>query len=314
MRLGKKLFTGFLAAALAFTCFLATGAETKAAYTPVYNGNYDQYGFDKYGFDKYGIKYNLGTSYNNAKTKMRIYEDDANHLVSGISVVYNNSACKLVSVKSNSKNLVAKIVSNGDTTVTVNTKEYNDGRVETTSDTVYGNSAEIGLYAKKAGTYKVTITSRLATGALLKKTISIKASSQDPYTLSYANATKKKDADGQYYYTKFYSVKSGKLTVKASSGYKISSIKFANSFTATGEFNYKKISSGAKVSLNTKTKRTIKTVDTYSYNGSNFKRTISDTNTKTYEYIFPVSAVKITYKDTWLGNTFETVSYLYYKK
>ena len=80
MKLRKKLFTGFLAVALAVSCFLAAGMDSKAAYTPVYNGNYDQYGFDKYGFDKYGIKYELGNNYNNAKTKMRIYADDASHL------------------------------------------------------------------------------------------------------------------------------------------------------------------------------------------------------------------------------------------
>lgn len=315
MKLRKKLFIGFLATALAVSCFLATGAESKAAYTPVYNGNYDQYGFDKYGFDKYGIKYELGSNYNNAKTKMRIYADDASHLTSGIKVTYNDKNLKLVSVKSNSGNLVAKIITNGSTTVSTETKEYPDGRKESgATETSYENDAEIGLYAKKAGNYKVTITTKLPSGANLKKTISIKASSAEPYTLSYANATKKKDSNGQYYYTKFYSAKSGKLTVKARKGYKISSIKFANSFDADGEFKFTSIKSGTKVNLNTKTNRISKRVETNSYNMRNYKRVFTDTYTKSYDYIFPMSCVKVTYKDTWLGTTFIDTSYLYYRK
>ncbi|MCM1161602.1 MAG: hypothetical protein NC412_10295 [Roseburia sp.] len=315
MKLKGKLFTGFLAVALAVSCFIAQGTETKAAYTPVYNGDYDQYGFDKYGFDKYGIKYELGSNYNNAKTKMRIYADDASHLISGIKVTYNNKNLKLVSVKSNSGNLVAKIITNGSTTVSAETREYPDGRKETgATETNYENDAEIGLYAKKAGTYKVTITTKLPTGTTLKKTISIKASSTEPYTLSYAGATKKKDSNGQYYYTKFYSAKSGKLTVKAKKGYKISSIKFANSFDENGEFKFTSVKSGTKVKLNTKTNRVSKRVATNSYNTNTYKRVFTDTYTKSYDYIFPISCVKVTYKDTWLGNTFEDISYLYYRK
>lgn len=314
MKAVKRLITGFLAAALVMTCFMTTGKEAKAAYTPVYTGDYDQYGFDKLGFDKYGIKYNLGGTYNNAKTKMRMSVDDDKYLADGITVVYKDSKCSLVSVKSNSKNLVAKVISNGDSTVTVSTKEYNDGRKETSTETVTGNTAEIGLYAKKAGTYKVVITTKLPTGSLLKKTINIKATNKEPFTLSYANATKLKDSEGQYYTTKFYSVKSGKLTVKAAKGYKITKIQFANSFDDNGEFKYTTIKSGKKVTLNTKSKRSIKSVDTYTHDGKSFRRTISDTYTKNYEYIFPVSAVKVTYKDTWLGGTFETTTYMYYKK
>lgn len=313
MKPGKKLLTCIWAVALAVICFVAAGVETKAAYTPVYTGDYDQYGFDKLGFDKYGIKYNLAGAYNNAKTKMRMSVDDDKYLSDGIRVVYNNSSCSLVSVKSSSKNLVAKIISNGDSTVTVSTKEYNDGRKETSTETVTGNAAEIGLYAKKAGTYKVVITTKLPTGALLKKTISIKATTKDPYTLSFANATKLKDSEGQYYTTKFYSVKSGKLTVTAAKGYKITGIQFANSFDDNGEFKFVTIKSGKKVKLNTKSTRAMKTVDTYTHNGKSFKRTISDTYTKNYDYIFPVSAVKVTYKDTWLGSAFETTTYMYYR-
>ncbi|MBQ7065829.1 MAG: hypothetical protein IJN92_03330 [Lachnospiraceae bacterium] len=314
MKIRKKLLTGFMAVALAITGFVTAGTESKAAYTPVYTNDYDQYGFDKQGFDKYGIKYTLGGAYNNAKTKMRMGVDDDKYLSNGITVVYNNPSYSLVSVKSNSKNLVAKIISNGDSTVTVSTKEYNDGRKETSTETVTGNTAEIGLYAKKAGTYKIVITTKLSTGALLKKTISIKATTKEPYTLSYANATKLKNSEGQYYTTKFYSVKSGKLTVKAAKGYKVTSIQFANSFDDNGEFKYVTIKSGKKVKLNTKSTRTIKSVDIYTHEGKSFKRTISDTYTKMYDYIFPVSAVKVTYKDTWLGSTFESTTYMYYRK
>ncbi|MBD5466015.1 MAG: hypothetical protein HDR22_09435 [Lachnospiraceae bacterium] len=315
MKLGKRLFVSLFAAVLAVTCFLVTGAEAKAAYTPVYNGDYDQYGFDKYGFDKYKIRYDFGGAYNNAKTKMRMEVDDPKYLNDGIKVTYNDKSLKLVSVKSSSKNLVAKIVTNGSTTESEQKKEYANGRTEDISKSIsYENDAEIGLYAKKTGNYKVTITTMLPTGATLKKTISIKATSNNPYTFSYANATKKKDSDGQYYYTKFYSVKSGKLTVKAVKGYKITSIKFANSFDANGEFDFKSISSGTKVNLNTKTSRASKSVTKGSVDMKTYKHVITNTRTKGYDYIFPVSAVKITYKDTWLGTTIEDTSYLYYRK
>lgn len=313
MKLRKKLLTGLLATALAVSCFFTAGTEVAAAYTPVYTDNYDQYGFDKYGFDKYGIKYDLGTAYNNAKTKMRITEDSSEHLSGGIKVTYNHSASKLVSVKSSSKNLIAKVVANGSSTVSTDTKEYPDGRKEESSEVIYGNEAEIGLYAKKSGNYKVTITSKLPSGALLKKTISIKATSNEPYKFSFANATRKKKADGSYYDTKFYTVKKGKLTVKPAKGYSVTSIKFANSFDDKGEFKYVKITSGTTVSLNTSRTRTAKTVESYSYNGKKYKRTLTDTYTRYYDYIFPVSAVKITYKDTWLGNSYETITYMYYK-
>lgn len=314
MKAGKRLLTGVLAVAMAITCFLQTGTAASAAYTPTYTGEYDQYGFDKLGFDKYGIKYTLGGAYNNSKSKMRMTVDDDKYLAGAITVVYNNSACSLVSVKSNSKNLTAKIITNGDSTVTVSTKEYNDGRKETSTETITGNTAEIGLYAKKAGTYKVVITTKLSTGALLSKTIKIKATTKDPYTLSYAGATKLKNSEGQYYMTKFYSKKSGKLTVKAAKGYKVTAIQFANSFDDMGEFKYMSVTSGSKVTLNTKSTRPIKSVESYTHEGKNFKRTMTDTYIKTYDYIFPVSAVKVTYKDTWLGSTFEATNYLYYRK
>ncbi|MBD5545622.1 MAG: hypothetical protein HDR01_15600 [Lachnospiraceae bacterium] len=315
MKLGRKLFTGLLAAALAVTCFFAAGAELKAAYTPVYNGDYDQYGFDKYGFDKYKIKYELKGAHNNAKTKMRMEVEDPSYLADGIKIAYNDKNHKLISVKSSSKNLVVKIIANGSSVNSAETREYPDGRKEDINkSTSYENDAEIGLYAKKTGNYKVTITTKLSTGATLRKVISIKATSNDPYTFSYANATKKKDSNGQYYYTKFYSVKSGKLTVKAAKGYAITSIKFANSFNANGEFDFKSISSGTKVSLNTKTNRTVNSLSKGSVDMNTYKHVITNTRTRSYDYIFPMSAVKITYKDTWLGNTFEDTSYLYYRK
>lgn len=315
MKLRRRLLTGLFAAALAVTCFLTAGAETRAAYTPVYNGDYDQYGFDKHGFDKYKVRYDFGGAYNNAKTKMRMQVEDSKYLSDGIKVTYNDRNLKLVSVTSNSRNLVAKIVANGSSIESAETREYADGRKEDLNKTVsYENDAEIGLYARKAGNYKVRIKTMLPTGVTITKTISIKATSNEPYTLTYANATKRKDSNGQYYYTKFYSAKSGTLKVKAAKGYRITSIKFANSFDANGEFDFKSISSGTKVNLNTKTGRASKSVVTGSIDMKTYKHVITNTRTRTYDYIFPTSAVKVTYKDTWLGNTFEDTSYLYYRR
>lgn len=301
MKFGKKFFATLLAAAVAVTTLVVPTTEAQAAVTSyIKYPTVDENGEASYTKkDQYGIEIP-------DKVKMS-YKNDAD-IDYGFSIYLPKDA-SVVSVKSNKKkDLIANIFCNTySIPYTYNsTYTYTDGTTYTYSheDVDSEPYAYIGLYAKKAGKFSLTVKIRLADSTVVTKKISVLVVKDwDPYTITYSGTTYD---DDEYIKTV---AKTGKLKVKAGKGCKITKIEFANTFDADGKPIFKTIKNGKKVKLNTKKvilqsqisdaydlKEDGKVIGTRSY-------VYKYATPIKYSYIYPVSVVRISYKDNFLGVT-----------
>lgn len=273
--------------ALAFVigCFFLLPTQAKAA-TKTNTFKYDA---------KSGVLYEsaVRTSYNST------YSPDA-------EVYLPNEGDRITKIKT-SKGLVAKVTYSyeltGDSTMTCS--EY-DGNLEYDKRLHFKNRHEISFFAVKPGTYTAKFTVKNAAGKkICTKTIKVYAGNTFPYEyITYAgvknygnNITTKKA--------------SAKFKLKANSDYKIKKLEIATSYDADGNLIYKTFKNGQKIKLAKENK----------YKQTNYKYENGDpTNPndyyykneyyETYDFLKPVTYIKVTFYDKKLKTTEEAVIHI----
>lgn len=140
--------------------------------------------------------------------KIRIYPKDWDN--NAIEMELSSSDYYLKAVKSSSANLKAKITKK----TSCYSTDYN-GKV--TNNEAAG---AVGLYAKKKGNYKVTVTIGKKSNKKFAKTVTVQVYAYDDYPFKSVKVNNKTDIYDQYY----FSQKTLKFEVKAASGYKIKKI------------------------------------------------------------------------------------------
>lgn len=283
MKAVKKIAAVFLMMAVVFSCFGASAVEVQAA------AKTTTYVMDS----KKGVYY---------PTKVRagldsLYDDSDIYLV--------NEGDYVASVKSSSSNLIAKI-----TNKTIYTGDYSTS-VSLGADKYAECKSRwrISYHANKKGTYTLTVTIKNAK----KKTTCTKKIKV--YAEEYASPVKTiKYAGKEFGYgSNVFTKKSGTLKVTMNKGFKLQKIE-VGTYTENGTYtdsypvpNYKTVKNNKKISLATNTKYTS---GIYTYEGSGY---YSYTSGRSQDYLYPVTFVKITYKDTKLGITQTTEYELFYK-
>ena len=152
---------------------------------------------------------------------------------SQIEVTYSQGDAQIKNIKTSSRNLIAK-------------QTYQDyhGEDRYYSERPYGY-ARIGLYAKKAGNYKVTFDVCDAEGNKVSShTVQVKAGDSARYSSPIKDAT----FAGKEILYQLSSKKSGKFKVTMNKGYRLKSITM-ETYNASGRLVSKKIKNNAKVTL-----------------------------------------------------------------
>ena len=284
MKLVKRIVATVLTLAVAISCFSVSPIETQAA-APKTN----TYVRDS----KNGVYY---------PTKVRVGFTEKNTLP---SIYLTNEGDYVASVKSSSSNLVAKLTNK--TTCTGN------GRVTAylgVDNTIEARSSyTISCYAKKLDTYTLTVTVKNAKNkTTCTKKIKVYA---EPYSAPIKSF---KYAGTEYYAQQFILTKkkSGKIQVSMNKGFKLQKIEVGT--YVNGEYKeyspeptYKTIKNKSKISLATSTIYTAG-VDSYDNGETYFSKSGC-----VYDYLYPVTIVRITYKDTKLGVVKTAEHSLFYK-
>ncbi len=238
-----------------------------------------------------GIMYNKAVRIGLSSTydDITVYLKDAEHYVA--------------SVKANKSGLIAKV--SGDRKNKYISTVYYGSDNESSFD--FQRENEIDLFATRKGTYNLTLTIKDASGkTVTTKTIKIYAGypTNAVKTMKYGKTTYY-PWDGESISTK---KASGKLTLKANSGYKIKKIEYATSFDSNGEPVFKRIKSGKTLKLAKKAQKFSKISNTYDYTYSTY------THQYNYDYLNPVTIVKVTYYDKLLKVTESEEYYFFYIK
>jgi len=276
MKLVKKIVATVFAIAVAVTCLTALATEVQAAPKTT------TYVIDK----KSGVWY---------PTKIRVGIQERGNTT---NIYMPNEGDYIASVKTSSSNLIAKV------TERISYKEDNYTTVYADEKTSYKMKQinEITFFAKKAGTYTATVTIK----DVKKKTVCKKKIKVYAEDFSYALKTFK--YGGKYYYgTNIITKKaSGKLEIALNKGFKLQKIEVGT--YQEGEYEdytpepvFKTVKNKKKISLATSTKYN-SGVDEYSY-GSYSRKSGYAT-----EFLYPITIVRITYKDQKLG-TVHTMEY-----
>lgn len=282
MKQSKKIAAAFFSLLIVLGCFNVSATEVQAAPKTT----------------TYVLDTKKGVCY---PTKVRA---GIRELSNGCSIYLVNEGDYVASVKSNSSNLLTKItgkaVYTGD--------EYTSVRLEGDKEQKCRSRSTIAYHAKKKGTYTLTVTIKNA-----KKKTTCKKNIQ-VYAEEYATPVKSLKYAGKSYNaigTNLFTKKSGKLQVVMNKGFKLQKIevgKYAEK--AYKEYNpepvYVKVKNKANITLADSTKYKANTYispgEYYSYE--------SGTN---YDYLYPVTYVKVTYKDMKLGIVRSAEYELYYK-
>ena len=152
-----------------------------------------------------------------------------------IRVKYSQGDAQIKNIKTNSKNLIARQTE----------QEYRKYEDSYDKDTPFGY-AEIGLYARKAGKYKVTFDVCDAAGAKVSKhTVKVSASENVEGTFPIRKATFANKTDAFY---NLSNKASGKFKVVMNKGYKLESITMTY-YNAEGKSVTETIKNNATVSL-----------------------------------------------------------------
>lgn len=282
MKQSKKFAAAFLALIIVFSCFGTSAMEVQAAPKTT----------------TYVLDAKKGVCY---PTKVRA---GIRELSNDCNIYLVNDGDYVASVKSSSSNLVAKVtgkaVYTGD--------EYTSVRLEGNKEQKCRARGTITYHAKKKGTYTLTVIIKNAKKkTTCKKKIKV-------YAEEYATPVKNIKYAGKLYNvtgTNLFTKKSGKLQVVMNKGFKLQKIevgKFAEK--AYGEYSpepsYVKVKNKKKISLADSTR--------YKANVSSYAGEYYSYESGTeYDYLYPVTYVKVTYKDTKLGIVGSTEYELYYK-
>lgn len=269
MKIAKKLLSTMLALAMVATCFVVPTIPAQAA-TRTSAFVYDA---------KTGIYYE-------DKIRCPIGSYGAS------STMYTpNTGDYIASAKSDNGAMIIK-VTNKDNYFGNN---YTNRMIEGVKDSVkFRTCQRITYYATKAGKYTVTLTVKNAkkkTIATKKVTVYVNNIAYPIKAIKYAG---KEVSDGQA-----VSKQSGALKVSMNKTYKLTKLEIgtftkSNYTDGSAEPDYKVISNGATITLPSATKYT------QGYEYSSYKYN--------YDYICPVTYVRITYKDNLL-NTLYTTTY-----
>ena len=281
MKQSKKMAAVFLALIIALSCLNTASVEVQAA------SKTTTYVLDA----KKGVCY---------PTKVRA---GIRELSNGCSIYLVNEGDYVASVKSNSSDLLTKItgraVYTGD--------EYTSVRLEGNKEQRCRARSTITYHAKKKGTYTLTVTIKNAKKkTTCKKKIEVYAEEYATPVKSIKYAGKLCDV-GSNLFTK----KSGKLQVTMNKGFKLQKIevgKYAEKAYEeySPEPTYVKVKNKKNISLADSTKYK---ANTYSSPGE-YHSYEAGTN---YDYLYPVTYVRVTYKDMKLGIVRSTEYELYYK-
>lgn len=257
-----------------------------------------------------------------AATKTNTYKYDAKSGVlyeSAVRVSYNvpitysadvylpNEGDRVSTIKT-SKGLVAKVTYSyelsGDNNYTT-CSDY-DGDLDYDKRLRFKSRQEISFFAAKPGTYTAKFTVKNAKGKkLCTKSIKVYAGNTTPYAyISYAGVKNY----GNNILTK---KASGKFKLKANSDYKIKKLEIATSYDTDGNLVYKTFKNGKKITLAKENK----------YKQSNYKYESGDPNDpksyyyknetyETFDYLKPVTYIKITYYDKKLKTTEEDIVHI----
>ena len=191
----------------------------------------------------------------------------------------------VASVKSSSKNLIAKVTE--EYKVTSSNLHY-----DATTDTQYKKRACIEFYAKKKGNYTVTVTIKNAKKkTVAKKKIKVFAGypSDAVASIDYGSTTYYVFGSGANLLT---STPSAKLKVKMNATYKLKKIEIAKEYNEKGEPIYRKIKNGAKIKLATKT-----TFEKVWYESNSYRDACK------YSFLKPMTKIRVTFLDKKFGIT-----------
>lgn len=278
----KKLVVFVLTLAVVFSNFSFAAMDTQAAEKTTTNV-YDS---------KKGVCY---------PSKIRV---GINQQSNNCAEVYlANEGDYVASVKSNSPNLTVKLTKkyiysgNYGTSAELNGQESPDFKA----------SYQIDCLSTKKGTYTITVTVKNAK----KKTVCTKKIKV--YAEDYSSPIKSiKYAGTQFFYTHVTKKKSGKIQVAMNSGYKLQKIEIGTYGVGKTyeeyypEPEYKTVKNKQKITLATSTKYSAG-VDSYGGGSYSYSREYL------CDYLYPVTFVRVTYKDMKLGITKTTEYQLFYQ-
>ena len=286
MKKCSKFLAGLLALTLAISAFTAPVEVQAATKTTTYT--YDQ---------KNGVAY---------QTAIRVMEHSATNYGTGVYLLQEGD--HITGLKSSSSNLITKI--------TRKTKAGANGSVAPAANGVaegvrFKVSQTIGICAKKKGNYTISFTVKNAANKkVCTKKIKVYVTDIESPTASFSYAGKKAE-DEMSMYAILTKKGSGKLSVKASPTYKIRSIAIATTVNEKNEPVYKTVKNGAKITLGTQTNYQTVT-STYDGSGS-YGYVYKSVRGRNYDLIYPTTIVKITYYDTKLKITTDSLRYIIYQ-
>ncbi len=152
------------------------------------------------------------------------------------NIYFEHSGDKITDLKTNSKNLFAKVTYKNDHSYLSTYESELDGKDVTWE--CYGR-ARITFYARKAGTYKVTFKIKDSTGKKTYKSVSMTVYASDEGAVKSVKVGKNllytsSDKKSEYSKINYLAIgKSGKISVKMNKGYKISAIEYYNGQSKT---------------------------------------------------------------------------------
>lgn len=241
--------------------------------------------------------------FKNCPSKLRIYTGYAdNYALEDIQLT--SAKYYIKSVTSSSKNLKAEVV--------YESADYDEENGVVNKDS---SSYNIGMYAKKEGTYKLKLqVADASTDKVVQtKTVTVYAKNDSPFKKVTVNG--KADYDWERYYS---TKKKIKFAVTAAKGYTIQKIEIGTCKTVTDEngdtqtdYTYKKVSSKKSASFTLSTK-----AYTYSYTNeykSEYSKSVSRYSSW-YESMGAPTIVRVTYKDKWTKQPATQSFYFYYIK
>lgn len=283
MKLARRIMACALAVAVAISTFAVAPMNTEAA-APKQN----TYVLDS----KKGVCY---------PTKARV---GLMQKFDTVDVYLVNEGDYIASVKSSSTNLVAKLTRKAVYTGS----QYTMGTLSDGTNVKCKANYDITCFAKKKGTYTLTVTVKNAKKkTTCKKKIKVYAEEYSAPINTFKYAGK---LCSSYTLT---NKKSGKINVKLNKGFKLQKIEVGTYAAAkTKEYSpepvFKKVKNNSKISLATSTKYASDVYE-YSYDDGDY----SYESGYDVEYLCPITIIRITYKDTKLGTVQTTEYELFYQ-
>ena len=284
MKLAKRLASALLALAVVCSCLNLSALEAHAAAPKTSTLVIDS---------KNGVI---------SPTKVRA---GIQNLYNYTSIYLANDGDYVASVTSNSSQLVAKI-----TYKAIYNEDYNYRIDVNGKEGQYRSRYEISYFAKAKGTYTLTATIKNAkkkTTCKKKITVYVEENTDPIKSFKYAGK------EYAYAYDKLSKKASGKLQITMNKGFQLQKIE--RGVYVDGKYEdyspepvFKSVKNKSNISLATSTKYT---AGIYSYQSS-YSGDSYESGTS-YDYLYPVTVIRVTYKDTKLGIVRTTEYNLFYQ-